>query len=377
MLRFRARLALVAAALLVCGSLSLGAQAASAATYAYAPWWNGYACDSAHWNSVVKSMGWNVTLNPAHPLGASYRGVQACGPRPTWDKQGTLHAPDVAWTRSGWGEYEWECVELAQRFMGQIYGVSAYGANGWSVVTNYKTAYGGGLTKITNPTPGKSPQPGDIISFGTTSPGHAVVVTANAVDSSGNGTITVMSQNDGGSTNGYRTLTVSAWKVAGLGGLPATRWLHQNVSTFSELPLGTVVASQYKGRGIVFAGYNLFGKPVNPSITTDTTSASSPVLGGSPAFHGGIKGAFVTPGTTTPTTVGTVRLDIGHLTAANTIRVTFFNSTGGTIKSVLISSTGLYKVLAVGAISSFAVFEVRSGVGTFSLDNVASGPNYT
>jgi hypothetical protein len=375
MLRCHARLAVVAAALLASASLSIGADSASAATYLYAPWWNGSACDGAHWNSVATSKGWDVTANPAHPRGASYRGVQACGPQPGWDRQGTLRAPDVGWTRSGWGELEWECVELAQRFMGQIYGVAAYGANGYSVVSNYKTAYGGSLTKITNPSTGKSPQPGDVISFGTTSPGHVAVVTANTVDSSGNGTITVMSQNDG-STNGYRTLTVTAWKVGAFGGRPATRWLHQNVITFGELPAGTIVTSQFQGAGILFAGYNLFGSPAKPRIRTDTSSATSPVLTGSPAFKGGIKGRFVKPGTTTSTTVGTVLLDIGHVTAANTIRVTFFDSSGGTIKSVLISKTGLYRASATGAIASFAIFEVSDGVGTFFLDNVVSGPKY-
>lgn len=376
MLLLRARLAMLTAVVLASASLALAAQTTATTSAVYAPWWQGSACDSVHWNTVAASKGWNVTLNPAHPLGASYRGVQACGPRPTWDKQGSLHAPDVGWTRSGWNELEWECVELAMRFMGQIYRVSAYGANGWNVVTNYKTAYGGGLTKISNGTVGKSPQPGDIIQFGTTSPGHAVVVMANAVDAYGNGTLTVMSQNDSSAPTGSRSVTVSAWRVGSIGTQPATKWLHQNIVTFSELPLGTVVSTQYKGNGFLFYGYNRFGTAVRPSIVADATSSSSPVLSGSPAFQGGIRAKIVKPGTTTLTTVGTVRLDIGHLTKANAIRVTFFDAAGGTIKSVLIPSTGLYRAAATGAIASFAIFQVADGVGTFSLDNVVSGPNY-
>ncbi len=374
MLRFRARLAVVAAAALALGSLSAGAQATAAASL-YAPWWHGYDCDSAHWNSVAASLGWNVTLNPSHPLGASYRGIEVCGPRPGWDKQGTMYAPNVAWGKSGWAEYEWQCVELAQRFMAQIYGTTVYGANGWNVVTNYKTAYGGSLTKFTNPTVGKVPRPGDIIQFGTTSPGHTVVVASTTVDASGNGTLTVMSQNDGGSSTGWRTLTVSAWKVGPIGTQPATMWLHQNVITFSELPLGTIVSTQYKGQGIVFSRYGYStGSPYNG---TDQTSPTSPILSGTPAYHGGIKGTFVVAGTTTPTTVGSVQLDVGHITAANTIRITFFNATGGIIKSVLISSTGVYRASAVGAIASFVVYEATAGVGTLTIDNVVSAPNYT
>jgi hypothetical protein len=376
MLRLHPRLALTAAALLVSFSVSIGAPATAAAA-TYAAWWKGSDCDASHWNAIAASKGWNVTANPAHPLGASYRGVEACGPRPTWDKQGTTHAPDVGWSRSGWVEYEWECVELAMRFMGQVYGTTAYGANGWSVVSNYKTAYGGSLTKIANGTTGKSPQPGDIVSFGTTSPGHVVVVAVNAVNANGNGTITVMSQNDSGTTTGWRTVTVSAWKVAAIGGQPATRWLHQNIVTFSGLALGTVVSTQYKGQGVVFAGYNPGGTAVNPSIVSDTTSPTSPVLTGSPAFHGGVRVTFVVPGSTTHTTVGRVSLDVGHLTAANTIRVTFLDASGGTVKSVLIPSTGAYRASATGVIASVVVSEVMKGVGTFSVDNVVSAPNYT
>ena len=377
MLRFHLRLAVVTAALLASTSLSVGAPATAAATYLSASWWQGSVCDATHWNSVAKSLGWDVTANPAHPLGASYRGVPVCGPRPTWDTQGTMHAPDVAWSRSGWVEYEWECVELAMRFMGQVYGVKAYGANGWNVVTNYKTAYGGGLTKIANGTVGKSPQPGDIISFGTTAPGHVVVVAANAVDASGNGTITVMSQNDSGAPDGWRTLKVTAWKVAAIGTAAATKWLHQNVVGFGNLALGTYVTSQYKSQGMVFAGYNPFGTAQTPRTHSDSSSATSPVLTGSPAWVGGVRDTFVVPGTTTHTTVGTVRVDVGHITVASSIRITFYNSSGGTISSIVIPGTGTYHAAATGAIAGFRVSRATSGVGTFSLDNVVTAPNYT
>jgi hypothetical protein len=372
--RFHPRLVALATALLLSGALGLAARPAAADSYNFAPWWNGHECDSVHWNKVAASLGWDVTASPARPLGASYLGIQACGPRPSWDKQGTMTAPNVRWKRSGWGENEWQCVELAMRFMAQIYGTQAYSANGWNVVSNYRTAYGGNLTKISNGAVGRSPQPGDIISFGTVSPGHVSVVTANAVDADGNGTITVMSQNDKGSTNGYRTLKVTAWKVAAFGWDATTKWLHRNVVTFSENPLGTVVTSQYQAQGIVFKGYHTTALPY---IRADAKTTTAPVLSGSPKFHAGIKGRFVTPGTTTATTVGSVSLDVGHVTSANTIRVTFFDSSGGTIKSVLLSSVGTQRVSATGKIASFAVFEVTAGVGAFSIDNVVMAPSYS
>jgi len=175
-------------------------------------WWSG-PCDSAN------DAG-------AHPLGASYRGVQVCGPRPGADA-----APDraVQFFPGAWGELEWECVELAMRYLYLADGVSPYGANGKDVVANYTTASGGNLVKVPNATPGDAPAPGDVISFGptATSPlGHAGVVESASVDANGNGTVRILSQND--TADGWRTLNVTSWSVdgpgAGLGAVAA--WLH-------------------------------------------------------------------------------------------------------------------------------------------------------
>jgi hypothetical protein len=125
---------------------------AAAADVGAPSWWNGD-CDANHWNSAAAALGWHGV--GAHRLGASYLGIPVCGPRPIGDG-----APDVWWAKSGWGEYEWECVELAMRFMAQIYGVNAYSANGNGVVRNYATADGGGLVKINNGTAGEHRNPG-------------------------------------------------------------------------------------------------------------------------------------------------------------------------------------------------------------------------
>src|SRR5436190_2763074 len=100
-------------------------------------WWDGD-CDANHWNVAAAAKGW--TGPGAHRLGASYLGVPVCGPRRSGDG-----APNVQWSRPGWGHLEWECVELTMRFMAQIYGVKAYGANGNQVAANYSPVYGGGL----------------------------------------------------------------------------------------------------------------------------------------------------------------------------------------------------------------------------------------
>lgn len=228
-----AALALAVPALLAGGGPTAGATPATAtrssdatvgpATAGTAPvgapsWWQGD-CDATHWDAVAKADGW--TGVGAHRLGASYLGVPVCGPRHVTD-----HGPDVLWKASGWGEYEWECTELAFRFLRQVYGVSAYHANGVSVVANYTTADGGGLVKVTNGTTGKAPQPGDVMSFSSPSnaAGHVAVVTASSVDASGDGSITLMTQND--TTDGWRTLAVKAWRVAAFGTYAPSAWLH-------------------------------------------------------------------------------------------------------------------------------------------------------
>ena len=196
-------------------ALAPHADAADASTPS---WWNGD-CDANHWNAEAAAHGW--TGAGAHRLGASYLGVPVCGPRRSVDG-----APDVQWSKSGWGHYEWECVELTMRFMNQVYGVTPYGANGNQVVANYKTSYGGGLVAVSNGTPGTAPQPGDIMAFDSANSafGHAAVVTYTQVDANGNGKIALMSQND--TSDGWRKLTVVAWQVQGFGSYVPTAWLH-------------------------------------------------------------------------------------------------------------------------------------------------------
>ena len=198
-----------------------------------APWWNGD-CDATRWGPIAASYGWKGV--GSHRLGASYLGVPVCGPRPSVDG-----SPNVLWGRAGWGEAEWQCVELAQRFMAQVYGTKAFQANGSEVVAHYTTAMGGGLVKIANGTVGVAPVPGDIISFTTPKNpyGHVVVVTASSVDSNGNGSITVLSQND--TADGWRTLAVTAWKVATINTLTPYGWLHDPLGRGNPLGDGQFV----------------------------------------------------------------------------------------------------------------------------------------
>jgi hypothetical protein len=118
-----------------------------------------------------------------------------------------------------WGVYQWQCVELSMRYLYLRYGINPYQANGSQVVWNYSGTY---LRKIGNGTVNSPPRVGNVLSYGATSTsGHTAVVTASSVNSSGNGTITIIQQNS--TANGWGTLSVSNWRVSsGVSG-----WLHR------------------------------------------------------------------------------------------------------------------------------------------------------
>ncbi|MBN1260330.1 MAG: CHAP domain-containing protein [Anaerolineae bacterium] len=171
-------------------------------------WWDGD-CDTNHYREQ--------TGIDTFPLGATYRGVKACGPRPWYDG-----APDVLvrFFPGAFGQYEWECVELSMRYLYLAHGTPPYPGNGKDVVSNYP---GEVLVTVANGTPGQAPQPGDVLSYGpTTTYGHTAVVTGSDVDSAGNGAITIMEQNS--SETGARTHTVSDWWVESYSTISG--WLH-------------------------------------------------------------------------------------------------------------------------------------------------------
>src|SRR5579863_2300262 len=94
----------------------------------YPSWWKSSAvCDT-------------TKVSNSAPLGASYRGVPACGPigLPANRKTEVIFPGPKG--KAGWGEYEWQCVELSMRFMYLIYGIYAYNANGNQVVDNYQNS---------------------------------------------------------------------------------------------------------------------------------------------------------------------------------------------------------------------------------------------
>ncbi len=211
------RAAVALCAVVVFGALSVAPRPPASADAGAPSWWNGD-CNAIAWNAAAAGAGWSGA--GAHRLGASYLGVPVCGPRP-----GADGAPNILWAKPGWGELEWQCPELAFRFMAQFYGVGAYGANGGDVVRNYSAAAGGGLVKVGNGIAGLAPLPGDVISFDNAgAAGHVGVVASSSVDALGNGSMTMLSQND--TADGWRTLPIVNWRVQSFGTYVPYGWLH-------------------------------------------------------------------------------------------------------------------------------------------------------
>ena len=168
-------------------------------------WWNG-TCDSGR-HSASRQV-------------ASWAGLIACAPAATGLNEIGPLAPNN----------EWQCVELAERWLYQEFGLPVILGDGWQIVQKYGASlahHAGTPLSVASPGTGVPIGPGDVVSYGTSAPGHVAVVTSSTLDSKGNGTYTVIQEN----TAGTATLAVKGWKPAGeysLHGpyMPVTGWLH-------------------------------------------------------------------------------------------------------------------------------------------------------
>lgn len=179
-------------------------------TLGLAPWWKGQECDAAR--------------NPQHLVLASWNGLTACGLNNDLRTDSYSAAGQPAW---GW-ELEWECVELSKRYLYLRYGVPDQPGDGYNTVDNEARV----ATTLTRYSPDgiHVPQAGDVISFGTTSPGHTAVVMAATVDANGNGTYTTINENTG--SHAVFTFDIVHWVPTttylghATGILPVNDWLH-------------------------------------------------------------------------------------------------------------------------------------------------------
>jgi hypothetical protein len=183
------------------------ASAESDPFYLASPSWWTATCDNKHYLG-------------SYALGSSFRNVITCGPQAQYGYPDVL----VYFYGTAFPAYEWECVELALRFMYLAYGVPPYAANGGYIVYNYS---GSKLKRINNNT-GAAPVPGDVLSYCSyCTYGHTSVVTKTDIDGSGNGTVTVMEQN--WTVKGVTVLNVSKYMVIGDAGW-VYGWLHYDKS---------------------------------------------------------------------------------------------------------------------------------------------------
>ena len=154
--------------------------------------------------------------------------MQVCGPQPYKYNGGNSFnmvqvGPDPAHT---FGEGEWQCVELAMRFMALVYGVTPYGANGDGVVDNYRADERRRSRPVQQRHARHRAATGRraLVHRRRCGPGHVGIVASSAVDGNGNGSITMLSQND--TDDGWRTLPVTNWNVGGFTHHSARNWLH-------------------------------------------------------------------------------------------------------------------------------------------------------
>jgi hypothetical protein len=166
----------------------------------------------------------------AHALGASYIDSQvtvpACGPRPGYGGGPNVYAYPGALATAGY-----QCVEFSERYLYYRFGATmGIYTDGDMVVDHYASKYPSTFTAISNGTADAAPIEGDVLSFSSVSGfngsdgGHTAVVQSSSVNSSGNGSISVIEENYGGDSGGQRTITVTNWNVGG--GFPYVKWLH-------------------------------------------------------------------------------------------------------------------------------------------------------
>lgn len=235
-------------------------------------WWSG-TCDDGNYYPYMGVHSYSLTSGG---VATSYNGVSACGPLPGY----SWGAPEKFPTSSDITEFEFQCAELASRYVYQQYGIHPYKADGLNMVDQFPIS-GTSLTRISNHTAwgssatNNAPAPGDIISYYNSSidsnadesggdVGHVAIVTGSTVDSSGNGTLTLMEQN--ASSSGVKTESVSGWVVADYGThLQVKNWLH-NASPGVISVSSSVSASPANA---------VMGKPFSASYTVQNTGGST------------------------------------------------------------------------------------------------------
>lgn len=180
----------------------------------------------------------------------SYKDVYACGPANNSDTGYEVPASSGAYpTYAGFFEgsdYEFQCTELADRFLFDIWNknpVSDNAFNGYNLVgANFAATVAHAYPSVplvNNGTVNEPYLPGDIVSFADGGDGHVAVVTKSTENASGNGKITLMEEN--ASKSGKTTATVTDWVM----GKPADSSI-ESPSNFDALAVGPPAVSSFQ-----------------------------------------------------------------------------------------------------------------------------------
>lgn len=168
-------------------------------------------------------------------------GLQICAPSASkLQSQVTPPSKGIWVSFDGYGAFQWQCVELSLRYMDVAWGVKPYTMpDAYGIADSFPFSSYSSVSEVENGTVGRAPQPGDVLQLSTNGsnpdPGHTGVVESSSVDSNGNGSIELDSEN--GSLAGRYSVPVSNWIVGGDGVNSTTAWLHYG---------GTPTQSTYK-----------------------------------------------------------------------------------------------------------------------------------
>jgi|GEM_PF-849404 len=244
------------------------------------------------------------------PLTVPTLAVPACGPT-----GGTGIDIPLAYPYTSGGETYtpgFQCVELADRYLYVTQHWGAIDGNGATVARIYGAAHS--MSPVHNGTAGDPPAVGDVISFSVESnftddggyyPGHVAVVSASNVNSSGNGTIHILSENwaEGAADT---ELSVSGWRVqpittgdssGGYVSTPYIEWLPLKGGSTPPPPSGFGVAFQANTGHLWTYMSSGGGKDLDQGMKAGTSPAIAAVPGGYEEAFQANTGALVVVGT--------------------------------------------------------------------------------
>jgi cutinase len=140
--------------------------------------------------------------------------------------------------------------------------------------------------------------------------------------------------------------------------------------TFDEFPEGTIITDEYADLGVIFSG----DSPEDElELVFDADNPTTPVLSGTPTFHGTISAQFVVPGTTTQAIVSGFTVDVGFIDDPGAV-VVVVHRTGGD-EVITTEEFGINTLeSATGGITGFTVEENTEEGAGFAIDNLAFTP---